>query len=368
MPNTNPLTIVELSPFSSSEKSDGNASQDLPYFELVKASKDHGSVGSEAESLPPYFESPENKNAHKSSNNKSEKTETDIELVATNDEYDRKTRVKIGSGNFSVVYKIQNARTGQWAAIKEFDEEKTVEKDAKILDKLTQKKKATALEGKYTVDFLDRIGLEGKFYLVMEYMPQGDLDGFLNNFKAIPRQNWDAYWKIAYPIMLHCLKGLNFIHSMGIAHRDIKPHNILLTATYQPKFCDFGLAGELGSQAEAVGTPLYCAPEIIELYRLNQKSKGTKEKVVSDLKLEASADYFSLGITFWELAARDEVYEDNMDQLYQNRVVKGERYDLPEQCPVKVSTIIQSLWHQDRAKRHIPADLVEEDSSMLAPK
>ncbi|KTD48612.1 Serine/threonine-protein kinase StkP [Legionella rubrilucens] len=363
MPNTNPFTVVELN-LSSSKKSD--VSQDLPYFELINRSQTHGSVRTESESLPPYFESPEDDQATALSYGKPEKKEVDIELIVTDEGYDPKTKVKIGSGAYSLVYKIQNAKTSKWAAIKEFDEDKTVENDAKILKTLTHKKKATALEGKYTVDFLDRIGLEGKFYLVMEYMPQGDLEGFLSNFKAIPKKNWGAYWKIAYPIMLHCLKGLDFIHSMGIAHRDIKPPNILLTATYEPKFCDFGLAGKLGNPAEAVGSPLYCAPEIVELHRRSQQSRGAKASVVGDLKVEASADYFALSLTFWELAARDEVYEGDMEQLYQNRVVKGERYDLPENCPVKVSTIIQSLWYQDPAKRHIPTGLDEQKD--LSPK
>ncbi|KTC95753.1 serine/threonine-protein kinase [Legionella erythra] len=369
MPNTNPPTIVELS-LTSSEKRDETGSSGLPCFELVKASQTHASTGTEPETLPPYFESPDDEQAQTSSYVKSEKTEADIDLVVSdNDEYDRKTKVKIGSGSYSVVYKIQNIKTNKWAAIKELheamDENKTVENDANILERFTHKKKATVHEGQYTVDFLGRVALEGKFYLAIEYMPGGDLDGFRSNFKAIPWKNWDAYWKIAYPIMLQCLKGLDFIHSMGIAHRDIKPHNILLTATHEPKFCDFGLAEKLGSPARAVGTPLYCAPELIELHRLCQKAKGTKEKVATELKVSVSADYFALGVTFWELAARDEVYEDEMEQLYQNRVVNGERYNLPEQCPVKVSTIIQSLWHQEPAKRHIPNDLEQEKSSAL---
>lgn len=369
MPNTNPPTIVELS-LTSSEKRDETGSSGLPYFELVKASQAHASVGTEPESLPPYFQSPGDEQTQASSDVKSEKTEADIELVsADNDEYDGKTKVKIGSGAFSVVYKIQNTKNNKWAAIKALYEhgDKTVENDAKILGALTYKKKGTELEGKYTVDFLDRLVLEGKFYLAMEYMPQGDLDAFRTNFKRIPWKNWDAYWQLSFPIMVKCLKALDFIHSMGYAHRDIKPANILLNEADEPKLCDFGLASKLGVQAEAVGSPLYSAPEIIELHML-QKNNGTKD-VVRELKVTVSGDYFALGVTFWELATRDEVYEIDMEQLYQNRVVKGERYDLPTQCPVKVSTIIQSLWHQEPAKRHIPNGLKgKEEDTALVPK
>lgn len=64
------------------------------------------------------------------------------------------------------------------------------------------------------------------------------------------------------------LMGMLYMHSKGIAHRDMKPQNILLDKNYNIKLVDFGFACPLtgrdnsGTQKTMVGTPGYMAPEI----------------------------------------------------------------------------------------------------------
>ena len=63
--------------------------------------------------------------------------------------------------------------------------------------------------------------------------------------------------------MQHC-------HAYGVAHRDVKPDNILIGADYDLKLADFGCASPLtgwdgsGTMRGLAGTPEYCAPEILE--------------------------------------------------------------------------------------------------------
>ncbi|MFG0320521.1 MAG: serine/threonine-protein kinase [Planctomycetota bacterium JB042] len=86
-------------------------------------------------------------------------------------------------------------------------------------------------------------------------------------------------------------RALAFAHSKGVIHRDIKPHNILLTETGEPKLADFGLARSVGdhtlsSSRAGGGSPLYMPPE------QHDHSRRADER----------SDLYSLGKTLYHLA------------------------------------------------------------------
>merc|ERR1740129_2411065 len=104
--------------------------------------------------------------------------------------------------------------------------------------------------------------------------------------------------------------AIAFCHARGIAHRDVKSQNVLLSPTLEVKLCDFGLArmkSELMTGAmQFAGTPNYMAPEIFR----NQKYTET-------------VDVFAFGTMFWEAAALDIPWA-NMDAPdIRERVLKG---------------------------------------------
>jgi formylglycine-generating enzyme required for sulfatase activity len=121
-------------------------------------------------------------------------------------------------------------------------------------------------------------------YLVMEYVEGGDLRS-----RMVP----DLPMKVGEirAIMKPVLKAVEYLHSRGIVHRDMKPENILMLREETPKVTDFGIAvldfamGSLTRTGRSLGTPGYVAPE---------QQYG--------LKVDARADQFSLAALCYEMA------------------------------------------------------------------
>ena len=100
----------------------------------------------------------------------------------------------------------------------------------------------------------------------------------------------------SFHIIKQIVRGVQFLHSNGIAHRDLKPANILINHQRHVKIGDFGLASLIQSSGDSgdkvdrqkVGTPPYMAPE------LNNNLPITKESMFL-------TDIFSLGVIYFEL-------------------------------------------------------------------
>ncbi|KAJ3669455.1 hypothetical protein LUZ60_011405 [Juncus effusus] len=102
-----------------------------------------------------------------------------------------------------------------------------------------------------------------KCHLVMELCEGGSMSDAMK--KAGSRRCSSE--KHAAALMKELISTLKYLHEMGVAHRDIKPNNILFTKSGQMKLADFGLAARVGegrSLSGCVGTPYYMAPEILD--------------------------------------------------------------------------------------------------------
>ena len=173
---------------------------------------------------------------------------------------------RIGRGSFSKIYKGYHKDTKQVVAVKkiEVDNIKKISKNIKREIIVMKKLKHNNIVELYDViyDYEDNY-----IYLIMEYCSKGDLNKFLDR-RPLKEKYARRYFR-------QLRDGLKYLLDNNVMHRDLKPHNILLTENNILKLSDFGFARyfESNTLVETLcGSPMYMAPEIMKYKRYTNKS------------------------------------------------------------------------------------------------
>ena len=229
---------------------------------------------------------------------------------------------KIGEGGMGDVYKGMDTMLEREVAIKSLKPELTSRKD--IVTRFKSEAIALArLNHPNIATLYSFFRHDDQFFMVMEFVKGDTLAEYIKRRGKISIHD-------AIAIVRQALDGLEHAHAAGIIHKDIKPANMMLTATNVIKLMDFGIArilekARLTQTGYLIGTLKYMSPEQIR-----------------GIDVNAQTDIYALGVVLYELVARRVPFESDSDyELIKAKV--EEKMPPPRMFNPKVPSVLESV-------------------------
>lgn len=243
----------------------------------------------------------------------------------------------LGEGSYGKVKEMLDSETLCRRAVKILKKKKlrripngeaNVKKEIQLLRRLQHKNIIQLVDVLYNEE-------KQKMYMIMEYC----VCGMQEMLDSVPEKRFPVFQAHGYFCQL--LDGLEYLHSQGIVHKDIKPGNLLLTTDGALKISDLGVAEALHPFAEddtcrtSQGSPAFQPPEI---------ANGLE--TFSGFKV----DIWSAGVTLYNITTSLYPFEgDNIYKLFEN-IGKGD-YTIPEDCGPLLSDLLRGMLEYDPVKR-----------------
>ena len=229
----------------------------------------------------------------------------------------------IGEGMFGKVKLAIHLITKEKVAIKIFDkgkiksqkEKQYIEREISILKKLNHYN---------TIKLYNIIQNDEYIFLIQEYISDKELLHFIEN-------NDNLSEKDICKLYQQIISGIEYLHEMGIAHRDLKLENILLNYKKDIKIIDFGLSNNYDRDMDELlhsscGSPCYAAPEMI---------RGMEYRGLN-------TDIWSSGIILYLMLCKCFPFNDkNNSKLYQ-KILSG-KFNIPNNLSNEAKDIIINL-------------------------
>ena len=251
---------------------------------------------------------------------------------------------KIGDGGMAVVYKGKDKLLNRFIAVKILRPEFT--KDATFVENFKRESQAAAGLSHPNIVGVYDVGREGNInYIVMELI-EGDT---LN--KIIEREAPMDYRKVI-DISKQVASALRIAHKNKIIHRDVKPHNIMITNDGVVKLADFGIAravndATLSTGSKIVGSVHYFSPE---------QARGNY--------VDERSDIYSLGIVMYEMLTGKVPFDGDNPVTVALKHINEEivpPIELEPGIPPALNRCVMKATNKFQTNRYATADELIED-------
>lgn len=253
----------------------------------------------------------------------------------------------LGKGSFAEVKLACHLHTGVWVAVKVL--ERGEKNDSVIMTEIDIIK---SLDHPNIIKLFHVIESRERTYMVMEHAAGGDLVSHIEKVGCLQEEE-------THRIFTQMVRAVSYCHENSIAHRDIKPDNILLDGNGSVKLCDFGLAIKVTSGQRFkgfCGTLEYCAPEIF-----------------TDVEYDAQAnDIWSMGVVLYTMVTGRFPFEAKTYSQMKEKMLHP-KYSIPPMLSPNIASLIVQLFTVDPDQRPKICDVMQhqwlrggEDLSKLA--
>ncbi len=255
-----------------------------------------------------------------------------------------------GGGN---VYKARQRETGEEVALKVLQRREVV--DERDLERFRREARLLQqLRHAHVVPVEKVFEEKGAIWMVLPWIEGVSLEEALQMIRGEKRSGVIDPQELSFPVRVRIVakvaQTLADLRGAGIAHRDVKPSNIMITRELEPVVIDFGTARKqdwsaLTRTADGyLGTPRYLAPELLQ-----GEAAGTE-----------SADVYALGLTLYEFlcgvrAFPTEDREELFEWILQGRLASPRRIE--PRIPADLARLVQRCTHRLPRKR--PSTLAE---------
>lgn len=242
----------------------------------------------------------------------------------------------LGHGGMARVYRALDTGLHRYAAVKVIDTPH--QQDEGYIARFEREARAiAALDHPHIVTVYRYGRAHNLLYLAMKYIEGADLHTILNGYEQDGQL-------MPLPEVVRLLRemgsALDYAHSRGVIHRDVKPSNVMVDGQGRSYITDFGLAllADVGTRGEILGSPLYIAPE----------------QAVSSAGAVPQSDLYALGIILYRMVtgqlpfAHDDLLELLM--LHMTAVPPAPRTIRPEISPALEAVILRALAKEPSAR------------------
>ncbi|CAD2217431.1 serine/threonine-protein kinase [Angomonas deanei] len=246
----------------------------------------------------------------------------------------------LGKGSFAYVVLCRHIATNKYYAMKIVNKQGLLD-HKRVQDVFTERNVLTRLNHPYLLKLHYTFQSEHKLFFVMDYMPGGDLDKYMN---AAPNKQLDLFTAKLYGAEI--LLAILCLHEHSVIYRDLKPENILLAGDGHCALADFGLSKDFHKDGQDVsdkdlransfvGSPFYVAPDV-----LRQR------------EYTAAVDFWSFGILLYRmLCGRTPFGGRSMKEVFDNILYSDLRFPSSVQLSPEAKDLISRLLIKEPNRR-----------------